>query len=181
MRTNPALDQLAVRLKQLRIEYEKYFNGALDIPPGELRYSIQTQIRQLRETVRGSVDKFKLSTLESQFNSYSELFQRRVRDREEGRVPGPRPVARRPAYNPQEGVIVQEQPDEGAVAALYQGLCADERTAKRVDLESFRNYLNQQASAIRAKTGCAQVQFRVANEDGKMKLKAKPIQGERRE
>ena len=44
-----------------------------------------------------------------------------------------------------------------------------------MDLDRFGAYLERQAEAIRSKTGCREIQFRVAVEDGKMKLKAKPI------
>jgi hypothetical protein len=30
-------------------------------------------------------------------------------------------------------------------------------------------------SALKAKTGCDEVQFRLADEDGKLKLKARPV------
>ena len=40
---------------------------------------------------------------------------------------------------------------------------------------AFRGYLAQQIESIRLKTGCDAVQFRIATEDGKLKLKAKPV------
>ena len=43
------------------------------------------------------------------------------------------------------------------------------------DLGSFRAYLGKQVDAIRQKTGCSDVQFRLALEDGKLKLKARPL------
>ena len=39
----------------------------------------------------------------------------------------------------------------------------------------FRAYIDRQAEAIRKKTGCAEIQFRIAVEEGKMKLKARPL------
>ena len=44
-----------------------------------------------------------------------------------------------------------------------------------MDLGRFRAYLDRQAEVIRKKTGCAEIQFRIAVEEGKMKLKAKPL------
>jgi hypothetical protein len=46
-----------------------------------------------------------------------------------------------------------------------------------MDLDTFRGYLQKQMTQIRDKTGCDAVQFRVVNEDGKVKLKAKPVGG----
>ena len=42
-------------------------------------------------------------------------------------------------------------------------------------IDSFQTYLRRQTEAIRQKTGCDEVQFRVAEEDGKLKLKARPV------
>ena len=64
--------------------------------------------------------------------------------------------------------------EPGAAEALYQGLAAGGEAA-RFDLGTFHSYLERQAAAIRAKTGCEGVQFRLAREDGKLKLKARPI------
>jgi len=65
------------------------------------------------------------------------------------------------------------------VAALYHGLAGgdagDKREGPRFDLASFGSYLERQAAAIRVKTGCEEVQFRLAAEDGKLKLKARPL------
>ena len=46
--------------------------------------------------------------------------------------------------------------------------------ARRPTFDSFQSYLKKQASQIRKKTGCEQVRFRIASEDGQLKLKAKP-------
>ena len=62
--------------------------------------------------------------------------------------------------------------DSRAVAALYQGLY---RRNPKMDLERFRTYIERQADVIRSKTGCQDIQFRIAVQDGKVKLKARPI------
>lgn len=175
MKTNPQIDALERQLKSLRIEFEKFFNGALDLPPSELQYKVDRGIRALRGSVKGSIDQFRLSGIEAQFNSYNEMFNRRVRDIEEGRARLRQSGDARPRYDPSTGVLVGETLDDGAVAALYQGLYTDSAASKKVDLDNFRSYLNRQASMIRDKTGCREVQFRLASEGGKMKLKAKPI------
>ncbi len=67
---------------------------------------------------------------------------------------------------------------DGAVEALYKGLYLRRgATRTSMDLERFRSHLEKQAGVIRAKTGCQEIQFRIAEENGKMKIKAKPIKG----
>jgi hypothetical protein len=173
------LDQLGRDIQQLRVDFERFFNGALPFPPEELRGRVQAQIRQLRSmsNLATAVDSFRLGDMEARYNSYNELFNRRLRDSEEGRhlaahpatPPGPR------RYDPAQGIVFGERIDPQAAEALYQGLAASPGDAPRFDLDSFQTYLARQVTAIREKTGCTEVQFRLATEDGKIKLKARPV------
>lgn len=173
------LDQLGRDIQQLRVDFERFFNGALPFPPEELRGRVQAQIRQLRgmSNLATAVDTFRLGDLEARFNSYNELFNRRVRDQEEGRAPVahavPSPAPRR--FDPAQGITLGARIDPEAAEALYHGLAASPGDSPRFDLDSFQTYLARQVAAIREKTGCDQVQFRLANEDGKVKLKARPV------
>jgi hypothetical protein len=78
------------------------------------------------------------------------------------------------------GIVIGADPDPRAVAALYEQMTAagapgGGAEGPRFDLASFGSYLQRQSAAIRAKTGCAEVQFRLAAEDGKLRLKARPV------
>jgi hypothetical protein len=173
------LDQLGRDIQQLRVDFERFFNGALPSPPEELRGRVQAQIRQLRgmSNLATAVDSFRLGDMEARFNSYNELFNRRVRDTEEGRHPAARP-APLPAlrrYDPAQGITFGDRVDPEAAEALYQGLVSAPGDTPRFDLDSFQTYLARQVTAIREKTGCTEVQFRLATEDGKIKLKARPV------
>ncbi|HKH43143.1 MAG TPA: MXAN_5187 C-terminal domain-containing protein [Thermoanaerobaculia bacterium] len=172
------LDQLSREIRQLQIEYEKFFNGALPTPPEELRSRIQAQIRNLRNLkITSTMDNYRLGDVEARFNSYNELFNRRLREREEGRRPGlihAAPPERR-RYDPREGITFGGRFDPEAVEALYQGLAARPGDGPKFDLDSFEKYLARQVAALREKTGCDQVQFRLAEEEGKLKLKARPV------
>lgn len=175
------LDQLGREIQQLRVDFERFFAGDLPVPPEDLRTRVQNRIRMLRNvTTATAVESFRLGDLEARFNTYNELFNRRLREREEGR---PRHPAARPAapavsrFDARAGIVVGRSPEEAAVLALYQGLVAAPGGGQNVDLETFKSYLNRQAAAIREKTGCEEVQFRLTTEDGKVKLKARPLPG----
>jgi hypothetical protein len=183
-----AIDRLAVEIRQLRVDFERFFSGSLPFPPDELRRRVQADLRQLRNVnAMTAVERFRLGDLEARHNSYDELFSRRLRDREEGRLragqaplASPPPQAPPPRYDPGAGIVIGSSPDPRAVAALYEGLttvgtAGGNSEAPRFDLASFSSYLQRQAAAIRDKTGCAEVQFRLAAEDGKLKLKARPV------
>ena len=130
-------------------------------------------------TLPGVAENFRLGTLEAQFNSYHEMYGRRLRDAEEGR--GTRSgehaaVAIR--HDPRAGIALGPQLDQesrAGIEALFAGLYHQANRPPTADLETFRTYIAQQLAAIRQKTGCSEVLFRVANEDGRLKLKAKPL------
>lgn len=171
------LGKLEETIEQFRIDSERFWNGGLAIPPEELRTKIQRELRELRgASNRPSSDQFRMGGLEARFNSLSELFGRRLREREEGRgVPLPRIVVV-PAthHDPRAGILLSGVPDRAAVEALWSGLAAAGGGAK-LDLESLRTYLQKQLVDIRLKTGAEAVVFRVVQEEGKLKLKAKPV------
>lgn len=171
------IDRLQRTVRQMRIEYEKFFNGARDVPPEDLREQIQGEIRALRNSNLNSVaENFRLAQVEARFNSFGELYGRRLRQAEEGRgpllVPGQRRAQR---FDPHRGVEVGDDLDPAAVEALYQGLSRGPGQGPRFDLESFRDYLGKQVGALRARTGCARVRFRLEEEGDRLKLKAKPL------
>ena len=173
MNNNHELDAIQVSLKSLRVEYEKYLNGANDLPPFELQGGVREEIRRVRSSLRSAADRFRFSTLESQFNTYSEMFNRRVRAREEGRELKHFSRVDDRKLDPKKGIRVNGSVGTTAASVLYQGLYTAANT--KVDLESFRRYLDRQAALIRERTGCVEVQFRLAEENGAAKLKAKPV------
>ncbi len=138
---------------------------------------MQRLLRDLRNVaLRSAVEQFRLAGLESRFNVLSENFGRRLRDREEGR--GPQRIretaSARPRYDPEAGIVLGGGPEPAAVEALFAGL-ARHGAAAKIDLDAFRHYVNRQIEEIRNKTGAERVQFRLTREDGKIKLKARPM------
>ncbi|HWM93569.1 MAG TPA: MXAN_5187 C-terminal domain-containing protein [Thermoanaerobaculia bacterium] len=172
-----ALDQLQRDIRQLQVDFERFFNGGLPLPPEELRGRIQALLRNLRNTsITAPVDNFRLGDLEARFNSYNEMFNRRLRDVEEGR--GPHRVfafVEKQRFDARGGIVFGSEIDSEAAEALYRGLASGAGDGPKFDLDSFQTYLRRQTEAIRQKTGCDEVQFRVAEEDGKLKLKARPV------
>jgi hypothetical protein len=176
---NPSqhIDRLGEEIDAFRVEFEKFFAGTRQTPPEEARERIRGALRRLRtEPSTQLADNFRIAHLEARFNSYSELFNRRVREREEGRAPM-RPPAPPAAADAARGVVVTGAVADAAARVLFEGLARDPRSAVSFDLASFRRYLERQAEAIRARTGCTGVRFRLASEGGRVKLKAKPVTG----
>jgi hypothetical protein len=172
----PEFLELEAGVKRFTIDRQRYFAGDLHMPPEELKDRLSANFKRLRNGgVKSVADNFRLNSLEAQFNSQLDLYNRKMRERELG---GKRPVvpAEPAPPDPREGVVYGARGHENAVEILYKGLYlqSGNRTPP-IDLERFRDYVGKQAETIRAKTGCDNIQFRVEIEEGKLKLKAKPI------
>lgn len=169
--------EISDAIHQFRVDVQRYFAGDINIPPETQKDRLTTRIRQLRNSgLRGVAENFRLGTLESQFNSQVDFYNRKMREREMGGQRRLAPVAEAAAPDPAQGVVYGKSGHDNAVEVLYKGiyLQSGSRTPS-MDLEKFRDFVGKQAEAIRAKTGCSDIQFRVEIEDGKPKLKAKPI------
>jgi hypothetical protein len=167
------LDALERRLRAFQIDYERFLAGARATPPEEAEAELGNAVRELRVHARSAADGFRLSALEARFNSYRELFKKRLRESEIGLRPR-LPIEEPARHDPHEGVTVSRRVEEDWAAALFQGLYGGGR-APDIDLDSFRRYLERQVATLREKTGCSSVRLRVVDSDGKMKLRAKPV------
>jgi len=155
------LDRIDRGIHSMKIEFERFFAGSVKVPPEELRQRLLQEFRVLRNaSINSAAENFRLGTLEARFNSVNELINRRLREREEGRPIFVREVVR-PRYDPEAGITLGATFEREAVESLFVGVYRN-ASGPRADLESFQNYLTQQISGIRAKTGCDAVQFRVA-------------------
>ena len=169
------LDRLEQDLNNLRIEFERFFNGDLEVPPDQFRDAVRGQIMSLQSANKSSADTFRLGALEARFHSWNELFNRRLRNRELQHG-APRKTLRPAtmAPDPSAGIVLGKNFDASGVTPLYQGLYREPGKGA-MDLETFTQYLVRQHQLIRDRTGCEQVSFRIVEEDGKKKLKAKPV------
>jgi hypothetical protein len=167
------LDRLEQDLNTLRIDFERFFNGDLDVPPEQFRDSIRGQIASLAQATKTPVDAFRLTALEARFHSWSELFNRRLRN-VELQHKTVRKTRRSTVADPGEGIVFGQHIDAAGVAPLHRRLYRDQSPGG-MDLDTFTAYLARQHQLIRDRTGCDQVSFRIVEEDGKKKLKAKPV------
>lgn len=173
---DPEFNAVSSEITRFRVDVQRYFAGDLHIPPEELRDRIAASLKKLRAGVRGAGDNFRLASIEAQFNSQVDLYTRKMRERELGGSRRPVRKEEEAEPDPRMGVVLGRSGPDNAVEILYKGLylSAGQRNPN-MDLERFRDYVGRQAEAIRAKTGCSDIQFRVEVEEGKLKLKAKPL------
>ncbi len=87
--TDRDLKTLEVELRRLEAEYNMYFAGRLPRPPVESRRRVAGLVRQLdRQRLSNYAERFRFTTLQSRFQTFTDLWDRGLRAKEEGR-PGP--------------------------------------------------------------------------------------------
>jgi hypothetical protein len=185
------LNGLEAALRKLENEYNMYFGGQLPRPPWESRRRVEALLRRFdRAYIQSSVDRFRLSTLQSRFSTFADLWDRGMRAREEGR-PGPfSRAARQGAAAPQSAappavqvvgtaVISDLARDGQAVEALYESLLAARRavgTEEPLPFDRFAEIVKGQVSKLR-RAGSREVAFRVTVKGGKVAFTARGLKG----
>jgi hypothetical protein len=189
------LDGLEHSIKKLQIEWEKFFGGVEKKPPVDFATRVERLIRRYgEEEFRSNGERFRYQTLAARYNTFNELWQKRLRAREEGRIvgihgsraehiamerqathhPGPPPAERRSG----EGEVRVSSGDDTQVRALFdQFLEARKATGEggAMKFESFQKVIAQQSARILSEKGAREVAFRLETKNGKVSLKAKPV------
>ncbi len=188
------LDRLDVAIRQLQVKWDLFFNGAEKKPPTDLQSQVETLIRRHANVeIRNNGDRFRYQSLSARFTTFNELWQKRLRVREEGKVfgmhglraeqmppPAPPPPPPPRAAPPAAGEIRVTDPsrDTAAVRALYERFVEERRRAGETQalvFESFRDLIIQQTERIRAEKGAQAVDFRIETRNGKVSLKARIV------
>jgi len=197
MATEDDLDQLEHMFRQLQIEWEKFFGGVEKKAPNELRARVEAIVKRYAYTeIRNNTERFRYQALASRYNTFNELWNKRVRAIEEGRPLGlhgraaamaapaarsPATAASRAAAAPSGGGefrVRSAAQDESAVRALYEKfLQARQQAGEKgtVKFDNFQKLISQQASRIMADKGAQAVDFRLETKEGKVSLKAKVV------
>jgi hypothetical protein len=191
--------------RQLQIEWEKFFAGMEKKPPIDLRSKVEQIVKRYGGVeIRNNQERFRYQALTSRYNTFNELWNKKLRAIEEGRVAGlhvtkamrehvpaaalppepdvapPPPRAARPpaAASLSEYRIQNPQGDGLMVKALYRQFVDERRKAGEtaaVNYDSFEKLIGQQANRILTEKGAQAVDFRIESKDGKVSLKAKPV------
>jgi hypothetical protein len=163
---------LTQKMKQLETEYEQWFSGALLTPPWQTQKIVDEIVKRYgRNPPQSLMERSVFMMHQAKYNSYSEMWARRMRLKEEGKlVTGKEERARvtRQADRPTESSQDEfRNVFDSYVAAKEK---AGESTGK-LTYDSFRKKLSQQADKFR-KSG-KDVDFGVSIKGGKVSVVAR--------
>jgi hypothetical protein len=189
------LDRLDVTIRQLQAKWDLFFSGAERKPPSDLQTQVELLIKRYSNAeIRNNGERFRYQSLSARFTSFNELWQKRLRAREEGKAfgvhglradqlpppppPEPKSVESRPSAAPGEIRVSDPVREPAAVRALYDRFVEERRRtgeAKAPTFETFRDLIGKQTARIRAEKGASAVDFRLETRDGKVSLKARIV------
>jgi hypothetical protein len=190
------LDRIDITLRQLHAKWDLYFSGAERKPPLDLQAQVEALIRQwANQEIRNGGERFRYQGLAARFTTFNELWQKRLRAREEGKVFGmhglraeqippvaPRrdaPAAPEPKPGPSSEFRVGDpQRDQAAIRALYDRFVEErQRTGEGQPpaFDSFQKLIAKQAEKVRSEKGASAIDFRLETRDGKVALKARVV------
>lgn len=175
------------KLKQLKLEYDMYFLGNRPTEPRMLRNEVQRiVVYWSNQPIRNTALRFRFNALCARLFAMRRHWDATVRKIEEGTYERVRfrDQHRSAGAAPSSGSGTGAQPSGGRTEAgsepdLYQELREARRRCGQdvegLSREKFQSLLRRQESSLRKQYGARKVRFKVAVENGRAKLKARPL------
>ena len=201
MTNDEALTLLEESLRKLKIQYDLFFTGNRKLPPTEDRRRLDVLIHELAKArMRDNATRFRYNTLLGRYNQFRELWGRKMREREEGpldyrrrvkalaeagepmEMPPPEKETRsRPPVTSELGdsyVKVTGETAAEAARRLHEQITAAQSELGKggLSLDQVEQIVRTQSEMMRSRYSVDEVAFRVEIVEGKVKLKAKPLQ-----
>lgn len=193
------LDKLEEDIRVVKNKYDQFFAGIQKVPPMQERRNIEVFIHELgKQKMRDNTRRFRFNQLLTRFNQYREMWARKMREREEGPLDFRRrrdalaePAAPPPVPQPRAATHPVTSPAPEPYVRMAAGTNGEEVKRLYEDIErehlklgklptitfdQLRQMVQKQSEMVRDRYHVNVVGFRVDVVDGKVKLKAKPIQ-----
>ena len=177
-------------IRRLKIEYEIFFNGGNKRLPYDLRWRVESLIKKYSDFGKMSfAQRFRYNTLVAKFQSYSDLWRRMVKSKEEGRPAfGTLPTAEVETNLDTQGQVAGDRmicqlvcsdPDaeEEKLQNLFKSLVEAKRECgekpETLQFHNFKKFLAEKTSKLKDQFKCESVCYVISVEAGKVKLTAK--------
>lgn len=166
------------KLKQLKLDYDRYFLGARPREPVVLRADVDKLIAiYSNQAIQNSGLRFRFSSICSRYQAMKRQWSEILRQIEQGTYARHRFMA---ALHQRERSAVDSEPTAPPSGARADDLFEAYRAARESCGQETRNVtpaalervISEQREALRARFGNAELRFRVVVEDGRAKIKA---------
>ena len=193
------LDRLEEEIRKLKNKYDQFFARITKMPPMHERKQVEILIYEIGKLkVRDNARRFRYNTILSRYNQFREMWGRKMREREEGPIdfrtrkaaletpstPPPEPSMRTSesrvtSAGPGPYVKMVAGSNGEQIQQLYSQIEKEHLKLGKlpnVTLDQLQKMVEQQTKVVRDRYNVSAVAFRVDVVDGKVKLKAKPLQ-----
>jgi hypothetical protein len=175
------LTDLEHKLRQLKVRYDQFFYGNQKLPPTMLRSQVDRLVRKYANvSMRGFAHRYRFNNLLFRYQSFSELWSRKMRTQEEGDRPS---VAARTQPQVVEKLVARTRiadpksnPDQ--LREIYDKFVESRKRngqkKKPVSFDKFVRGIAGQAAQLRKSSGCAEIELRLVIKNDQVQLKARP-------
>ncbi len=177
MATPDLLGQLDRWLVELARKWERYFAGdrQVPLPPERERAALERRLQEAsRSEGRSAAERFRMEQLLHRFASYSQLWQRMLRDREEARARSGE--ARRALNETPPPAVSGEGAEYREVFAGYLDALNKAGRGAAVAFDRFQETLDGQRRQLESR-GAVVEGFEVVEEDGNVRVRARIRRG----
>lgn len=167
------ISTLEAALRELIREWERFFAGDRRVPPQHERDTFTRRLNLIVDRGRRAEDVFRLTQLQHRFATYVGMWERMLREREEGRGVAARAAATRAGMggDAQAAASVDRGGDED-IYARYVSAKQELGQAVQVSREAFMNQVKGQQERLEQRFG-RRVQLDVVVDGGRVKLAAR--------
>lgn len=175
------MEALKRTMRRLETEYEQWFSGALRQPPWDTKKRVEDLIRRYSQNPPQNLAEQSVFQMhQAKFTTYNEMWNRKVREKEEGRLPGGREEQqRRTVTRPSAEASPQALPEQSGdrLKQVFDKYVAAKEKAgqstSNLNYDSFRRVLSKQAEQLKS-GGFKDVDFGVSTKGGKVSVVARP-------
>jgi hypothetical protein len=178
-------------IRRLKIEHEIFFSGGSKKLPFDLRWRVESLIKKYSDSGKMTfAQRFRYNSLVAKFHSYSDLWRRMTKSKEEGRpafatLPALRSDESEPNTQAQGAgdrmicQLVCSDPDaeEDKLQNLFKSLVEAKRECgekpESLQFQTFKTFLAEKTAKLKDQFKCQSVCYVISVESGKVKLTAK--------
>ncbi len=188
MDVDQELSNLEDGIRRLKVEYEIFFNGGSPRVPYDLRWRVESLIKKYNDFGKMSfAQRFRYNSSVAKFHSYSDLWRRMVKSKEEGKPAfATLPSLEQEEVNQKQSFgdrlvcqLVCSDPDlevtklENLFKSLVEAKRECGEKTETVQFDSFKKFLAEKTAKLKDQFKCDSVCYTVSIEAGKVKFSAK--------
>lgn len=181
MTIDEELTQLENGIRQLKIEYEVYFNGGSPRPPADTQWRVERLIKKFSDSQKLTfAQRFRYNGLAQRYSVFADLWRQKLKIREEGprrTVAELREERQKPSAFRVEWRDPASEPDkvDKLFAALIEAKKQCGESSENIGVDAFRKFVSLKTAQLKRDQKCEQVEYVVEVEQGQVRLKAKGV------